>query len=175
MCSVHSFQKRPWQFFFFFKVIKTYYMFALPFHDRIGLLLIWDSSELCLRCEVGPLAGPRQLPLLGLEASRDLVLHQESTIWWRTQNYCFITTTPFGINFTRMHIHIFEVAFKRVTLRAQFLGDLLCLICQQYQVFHIMNMPNFQIWGKTLSSMIFVPNSCVRLNSRTLDLIWNIK
>ena len=33
-------------------------MFALPFHDRIGLLL--RQFGVCLRCEVGPLAGPGQ-------------------------------------------------------------------------------------------------------------------
>ena len=87
-------------------------MFALPFHDRIGLLL--RQFGVCLRCEVGPLAGPGQLPLLGLEVSRDLVLHQKTTIWWRKQNSCFIMNTPFSLNFTRMHIHIFEVAVLRV-------------------------------------------------------------
>ena len=124
MCSVHSFQKRPWQFFFFFKVIQDilYVCPAFSWQDRFAFDLrqfgalpqMWGWAF----GRAPPITSPRSggFQRLGL-APKD-----------NTQNYCCITNTPFSINFTWTHIQIFEVAPLRVTLRAQFLDDFVLFV-----------------------------------------------
>ena len=112
--------------FLFSRWYKTNYMFALPFHDRIGLLLRQFGPNFGALPQMWGWAFGRAHPITSSRSGgfQRLGLAPKDN----TQNYCCITNTPFSINFTRTHIQIFEVAPIKVTLRAQFLDDFVLFV-----------------------------------------------
>ena len=98
MCSVHSFQKRPWQFFFFFKVIQDilYVCPAFSWQDRFAFDLrqfgalpqMWGWAF----GRAPPITSPRSggFQRLGLAprvnnlvAHTELLLHHDHSFWYK--------------------------------------------------------------------------------------------